>query len=90
MPYSSLKIPLPDAINIQPPKTAKKTGDGWKTIRVRKQLYDILIMLQAAKILHGNPRPSMADIVAEIATIAVPSMFTTPVEDTDASEEADV
>jgi hypothetical protein len=76
-----LKIPMPTIAEgrASAPNNEMPT-EGWKSLRVRKTLWETLIMLQAAKVMTGQSRPSMNDLIVEMATIAAPIMLHTEAE----------
>ncbi len=76
-----LKIPMPTTSEVPAPASSnEKPTEGWKSLRVRKALWETLIMMQAAKVMTGQPRPSMNDLIVEMATIAAPVMLNAPAE----------
>ena len=77
-----LKIPMPSIAEGRASATNnEKPTEGWKSLRVRKTLWETLIMMQAAKIMTGQPRPSMNDLIVEMATIAAPIMLPSQAEE---------
>jgi len=57
------------------PEDMAAAGDGWTTVRVRRELAQILLMIAALEIIKTGKRPTASETIFELIVNSLPQII---------------